>query len=209
MRTFVRVRYSFFLVALLMALRRTDPLAIVMWLIAVFIAVLVHELGHAMAARFYRQVPQIELYAMGGVTEWRDEGRLRWYERIAISFSGPGLGFVIGGLVLAAGQTTGTEPYYLQVLYRDFLWATLGWGLFNLLPIMPLDGGQIVAELLERWRGAFMGRTLARQVSFVFGVLGLFAAATLGQMWAGVLCGFLAYDNLQRMRGLPGVQLPR
>jgi hypothetical protein len=53
------------------------------------------------------------------------------------------------------------------------------------------------------------GRLLARQVSVATGIIGLAAGILLDQAWLGLLCGVLAFDNYQRMRGLPGVALPR
>jgi hypothetical protein len=57
--------------------------------------------------------------------------------------------------------------------------------------------------------GASAGRLLARQISCVTGFAGLLAGFALAQVWAGLLCGIFAFDNLQQIRGLPGVRLPR
>lgn len=71
LRTLVKVRYTFFLVALLMGIQRGFSLAVLVWLVVVFVAVLTHELGHAVAAQYYGQRPQIELHALvGGSWSW-------------------------------------------------------------------------------------------------------------------------------------------
>ena len=113
--------------------------------------------------------------------------------------------------MLYAGQLVHptAEPYVLRVARYDFLWATIAWGLFNLLPLIPLDGGQALSEILQHRMGADAGRLRARKISCVVGFAGLIAGFALDQMWAGLLCGIFAFDNLQRMRGLPGVALPR
>jgi Zn-dependent protease len=80
---------------------------------------------------------------------------------------------------------------------------------FNLLPLLPMDGGQVLAETLEHRLGGQRGRLVARKVSCVTGFVGMVVGFVLNQLWAGLLCGIFAFDNLQRMRGLPGIALPK
>ena len=210
LRTLVKVRYTFFLTALLLGLRRPSVITLLEWVVVSFLAVLLHELGHALAARFYRQNPHIELHAMGGHTSWTWRDELKWHERVVISLAGPGIGFVVGGL-LYLGQVwfPVQEPYLLRLARYDFLWVTIAWGAFNLLPLLPLDGGRALCETLEHRLGRQRGRLLTRKVSCITGFLGLIGGFASGQLWAGFLCGIFAFDNLQRMRGLPGVDLSR
>ena len=70
LRTLVKVRYTFFLSAFLLGLRSASVATLLVWVAVVFAAILLHEVGHALAARFYRQTPQIELHFMGGTTKW-------------------------------------------------------------------------------------------------------------------------------------------
>jgi len=210
LRNLVRVRYTFFLVAFLAALGARSVVALLVWVAVAFVAVLVHELGHALAARFYRQDPRIELHAMGGVTTWTWVDELKWHERLVIYLAGPGIGFVLARLLYLAQLVAPLSgPSVLRLARYDFFWATIAWGVFNLLPVIPLDGVQALREILERRMGADAGRLLARKISCVVGFAGLLTAFALDQMWAGFLCGIFAFDNLQRMRGLPGVALPR
>ena len=147
---------------------------------------------------------------MRGTTKWTWVDSLKWRQRVAISLAGPGTGFLLGGLLyLGSVLVPVQEPYLVRLAGYDFLWITLAWGAFNLLPMMPLDGGQALAETLEHRLGAQRGRLLARKVSCVAGFIGLLGGFALNQLWAGLLCGIFAFDNLQRMRGLPGVPLPR
>jgi stage IV sporulation protein FB len=210
LRTLVKVRYTFFLTAFLLGLRRQSVAALFVWVVVLLVAILLHELGHGLAARFYGQSPQIELHAMGGTTTWAWVDELKWYQRVVISVAGPGIGFVIGGLLyLGAALVPVDEPYLLRLARYDFLWVAIAWGIFNLLPMLPLDGGQVLSETLEHWLGSTHGRLRARKVSCVTGFIGLVVGFALNQPWAGLLCGIFAFDNLQRMRGLPGVALPR
>jgi len=210
LRTLVKVRYTFFLTSFLLGLRNRSVPTLLVWVAVVFSAILLHELGHALAARFYGQSPQISLHAMGGTTSWAWVDELKWSQRIVISAAGPGIGFVAGGLLyLGSLLAPLNEPYLLRVAQYDFFWITLAWGLFNLLPLLPFDGGQILGETLERRLGADQGRLWTRRVSCATGFIGLAAGLLLNQLWAGLLCGLFALDNLQRMRGQPGFAWPR
>lgn len=210
LRCLVRVRYSFFLVSVLLALRSRSVTRILVWVVVVFVAILLHELGHALMARYYRQTPRIELHAMGGETTWTWVSEPKRFQTVYISLAGPGIGFLAGGLLWLAGWVIPPqEPYVLTLARYDFLWVTLAWGLFNLLPIFPLDGAHIAGELMERGMGRGRGRLMARQLSVATALICLGAALVADQTWVALLCGVLAFDNYQRMRGMPGVAMPR
>jgi Zn-dependent protease len=209
-RNAVAIRYPFFLVALLMGGRRPPPL-LPGWLIVVTLAILLHELGHAVAARTLGQDPAIELHAMGGTTSWRWRGVARWHQRAAISLAGPLVGFVAAGLVYAALALLGAGrlPYPLIVAVGDFLWVTIAWGAFNLLPILPLDGGGIIEAVLCARLDEARARHFARVVSCACGAICAILAIAASQVWAGVLCALFAWSNLQRIRGARGVAPPK
>lgn len=209
-RCLVRVRYTFFLATALLGLRSRSITGIAAWLVAVFAAVLLHEFGHAFAARAFRQKPRIELHALGGETTWAWTNGLTWFQRVYIALAGPAAGFAVGGLLWLAGRFIPPgEPHVVSLVRHNFLWATLAWGAFNLVPMFPLDGGQVFAEVVEHRFGRDRGRLLARQVSIGAGLVGLAAGILLDEAWLGLLCGVLAFDNYQRLRGLPGFALPR
>jgi stage IV sporulation protein FB len=177
-------------------------------LVVVFVAILLHECGHALAARYFGQQPQIELHAMGGVTTWTWVDHLRWWNRVVISLAGPVAGFILGAVVWAVTAVWPPESLILHYARYQFLWVSFGWGAFNLLPLLPLDGGHVMCEYLEHKRGRDQGRVLARKVSIATGVAGLALGVAADEAWAGLLCGIFAFDNYQRMQGLPGVKLP-
>jgi len=190
----------FFLTAWLIG-GRQEPLWMVVWVLVVVVGILAHELGHAFVGRKLGMEPWIRLVAFGGMTGWSRPRPLSSGQQILISIAGPAVGIAIGGSVLVAAQAgllVGASPAVAHVL-RDILWVNLGWGILNLLPILPLDGGHIAASVATILLGA-KGRIGARVLSVVLTVaIGLWAL-TAGQWWIMVLGVVLTVSNVQALR---------
>jgi stage IV sporulation protein FB len=124
-----------------------------MWVVCVFVSVLVHELGHVLVGRLFGSSGHIVLYSMGGLAVGSNQLRQRW-QRIAVLFAGPGAELLFLGVVAAVAYLV---PYqvprelrlYEAALWSMLVWINLFWGLLNLLPIFPLDGGQIAREVCQ------------------------------------------------------------
>jgi Zn-dependent protease len=203
----VRVRYSFLLVALVLgASGRSSVGAVLVWVAVTFAAVLIHELGHALCARALGFVPAIELHAMGGATSWAWTRRPRWFERLLASLAGPGMGFLAGGLVWIGLQAVSLSdaPRLLRLAVGDFLWVSVAWGIFNLLPILPMDGGAALQALLEGGLGPARAAFVARVVSCLAGVALAWLGVRAGLTWVSVLAALFTYDNFRALaaRGL-------
>src|SRR5215813_765739 len=136
----VKIDPSFlFICALLAYSRLSAPAFLIEWLIVIFVSILVHELGHALVVRSFGMSPQILLYSMGGLTSWTDEKGISHAKRIAISVAGPFAGFLFGGIVFLTeykfpdlfADRFGAQTYF------DLMLVNFGWGIFNLLPILP------------------------------------------------------------------------
>jgi Zn-dependent protease len=121
--------------------------ALLSWVGVVFVSVLMHELGHAlMAMSLGSDVAAIRLYTGGGLT-YHDRALSRWRE-VAVSAAGPLTGFLFGGLMLAINILVPPKSYMGQIILMDLLWVNFGWGIINLLPVPPLDGGHIARGVL-------------------------------------------------------------
>ncbi len=159
----VRVQVWFWIVTLLFAARGdAQPAELVLWVVVVFCSVLLHEMGHALAAKSYGWAPQITLHGFGGFARYLPTYRTR-YSTLLISAAGPAIGFALAGLIVGILNVAGLEAPLLgwnlggshpidnsnlRLLVSLTLYANIFWGLLNLLPIYPLDGGQIARELL-------------------------------------------------------------
>lgn len=202
----VRVRFPFFLMVLLLggAMRdetgRQDPRLLVLWAAIVFVSVLVHELGHAIVGRSFGLRPWIELHGMGGTTAWAQESELGHGRRIAVSLAGPFAGFLLGALVFAVSRYAVVPSSPLGRFAVDrLLWVNVGWGILNLVPMLPLDGGNVmrgVLQILTRGRG----EKAARVVSIAIAGSVLLYAFTTQQIWIGFLGGLFVFSNVQALR---------
>ena len=125
------------------------PQRLGIWLLLAFLAVLTHELGHAVAARMIGAQPSIALVALGGVTSYVPPRPLSRISSLGIALAGPAVGLVVGGALLVVGRSVDVEPGGLaEYTLLMAIFTTLGWSVLNLLPIVPLDGGQAMRELL-------------------------------------------------------------
>jgi stage IV sporulation protein FB len=153
-----------------------DVGALMIWVAVCFVSILLHELGHVIAFRLFGARAEIALYAWGGLAiPDRDYSR-RTSAYVTICVAGPLAGFCLAALAVGAALASGTQPhfgfvhhviptvsawpaseflessavYYRFIAINDLLWINFYWGLMNLLPVYPLDGGQASRALFER-----------------------------------------------------------
>lgn len=196
----VRVGLGFWLVSLFLGFQPGRSIqdgvrSAIAWTVIVFVSVLLHELGHALVARRYGARPSIFLHAFGGLTAYATEGvQLTRGRRILISLAGPFAGFVFGTAVwLVARRFSLTEGQ--NHLVRMVLFVNVGWGLINLLPVLPLDGGNVLAAALGPKR-AFATAIVSGTVAAIVAILGLQAKLP----FVVVLFGFAAFNAFSQAR---------
>ena len=151
----VRVEWSFFLIALFLYGTR-DMQFFFVWIAVLLPSILVHELGHAFAARGLGAKPSIVIHSFGGYTAYMPPREPTRRESIGVSLAGPfagfGLGLVVVGVAFVAGFAIDLDIYATDDVARRTIGLAilinLGWGLLNLLPMLPLDGGHVVEQLL-------------------------------------------------------------
>jgi Zn-dependent protease len=165
----VRVHPLFWLVMALISGQRDNLGLIVTFIAAAFVSVLVHECGHGLMARSFGDSPAILLYGMGGLCFTGERSHYP-RRRLAVLACGPGAGFLLFGVTVIAGRLFfGIDPRdslaavglghrvgggggfpsrLVEEFYLYLLFINLWWGLLNLLPIWPLDGGQMTSVLL-------------------------------------------------------------
>jgi hypothetical protein len=196
----VTVEITFILLALFLgSRRRADTTLLVEWILVVFFSVLLHEFGHALAGRSFGLEPRIRLYAFGGLTSWSAGRDLTPGRSILVSAAGPGAGFLLGALVLLVRTPLESGgSWMMHVTVQDLLWVNFGWGILNLLPIRPLDGGNIAFRLEQMVTGSKKGR-ISQVGSLVLASAAALWALSAGQYWILMLTGLMAFSNGQQL----------
>jgi len=152
-----------------------DPASILLFVAIVFVSVLTHELGHAFMGRAFGLKPAIALHGLGGLTSWTGGRAIGPGRSFLISLAGPAMGFFLGGLLLLAGFAISVlapsyhMPEQAHALAMAALSVNIVWSIFNLLPILPLDGGNALRSF---WALTKIGdaEVVARIVSMIVGV---------------------------------------
>ena len=225
----VRVHPLFWVIALLLG-SSGGIVQMLIWVLAVFVSILIHELGHALAMRFYGQLSYIVLHFSGGLTvpesiSWGGRSANVAFspnQHILISLAGPFAGFLLAGLVTAGvlfsggsivtGYLLGVIPLpvmavlpiggsILQSLVMALLWINIFWGVINLMPVYPLDGGQVARYLLlENDPSDGVRKSLWLSV-IAGGLVALAGFIFLRSVYMAILFGFLAFQSYQSLQG--------
>ena len=240
----VRVHPAFFILPVLFSnsFFQADLNAgvVVMVIAAVFfLAVLIHELGHTIAFRFFGIDSHIVLYWMGGLAipsngmgSWRG-GRSRSLnanEQIVVSLAGPIAGLLLAGaFALAAflitgnlgvrwlgpipiigynpGDTILADSAPLNLFVMASILINIFLNLFNLLPVFPLDGGQVARQLFIK-TDPHTGVRKSMMLSLAVAVFIALYAMSIGDSFLGIFFGFMAWSNYQQLMFQGGGRRP-
>lgn len=200
----VRIHPSFFLMAAILGMPRgfspAEVAQTLVWVVVVTVSILIHELGHAFAARSMGGTASIELYALGGMARQRHQSKLTHGQRAWISFAGPLAGLTLGALVFLLGrvEVVATNDV-LRDVQRQLLWVNLGWGVLNLLPMLPLDGGHILHAGLDAVTGG-KGTRAAHIISVTVGVACTALALYAQLYWAAFIAGWCTLSTIRGLR---------
>lgn len=193
----VTVHVSFLLVMGFLGFALGDAVLIGVWVVVGAASVLLHELGHAVTARMAGFEPRVELAGMGGVTSYRGERSRGW--SLAISAAGPVVQILAGLAALPFVPGVGIVYRGDLVEFALSVWVvvSLFWGGMNLIPILPLDGGQLFRNLLPG--GAATRTRVAEIVSVGIAVAGVIWALLENLTIAALLAGWFGFANLQSL----------
>lgn len=174
------------------SLQRGEPMQVaLLWIPTLFFSILIHELGHAGmigALGFGRSV--VVLGGFGGVT--MNARQARPWQDILISLAGPVAGYLLAlviGWSFARSTFLQSDPFFRE-WFGQLHWANIAWAIFNLIPIYPLDGGQVfrnLAMIFTTERNSFIATSWLSMILagllLVFGLFGRnFFLATIAFM---------------------------
>ena len=224
----VSVHPLFWLITLLLG-STGDLVLIPIWIVVLFVSILVHELGHALAFRRYGQHSRIVLHFAGGLTipepvSWGSgyaNVGLSPNQHIFITLAGPGAGFIFAALIIAIVAVLGGSvittrlfgfiplplnallPFggsVLSVMISMLLWVNVFWGLINLVPVYPLDGGNVTRNVLIQV-DPIDGVRKSLWISVIAGgLLALAGFIFMRSIFIALLFGLLAFQSFQALR---------
>jgi Zn-dependent protease len=189
----VTLHWSFALVALFGIGRYSEAPEVAAWTIAVFVAVLLHESGHAYSAKAYGATDvTVTLFALGGYTQWVPKPTMTPGKRFIVSAAGSAVGIAVGLLLLwfARQGTFDQVPSWGVAFVDTFILVGLIWGVLNWIPLLPLDGGHMLNHALAIFWPE-QAYNVALGVSTVVGVGLIGAAFYYGQTFMAIFIIFI------------------
>lgn len=203
-------------------LTQGDPRKLFLWELAVFLSILVHEMGHALMIRRYGEWPRIVLLLLGGLAIGGGQRSSR--QQVVISAAGPFAQIMLALLTIAVVRAAGYQfvwkiPFWNNDWFdlnglnqpelplaglNDFVFylvfPSIIWAVINLVPVFPLDGGQIARSLFH-----IVDPRGGVRKSLVLGIIAGGAVALYafqnGEMYLGILFAALAFDSYQTYQG--------
>lgn len=182
---------------------------LVLWIAAALASILIHELGHTFMMRKFGARASIMLYSFGGLAI-PDRGFTRG-QNILVSLAGPVVEVTLGLLAyfILKAQLQGESYWevahvtqlkgvpYTFIFLWNFAFISVFWGLLNLLPIYPLDGGHVINNFLgpsfykfTMWTGAILAT-----------LIGIYSFKLTHSTYNVLIFGMLAWQNVQRATG--------
>ena len=173
--------------------------------VGIFLSILLHELGHAWAGRWFGVgTTAIELNGLGGLCYFDRSLPNSVFARSVISLAGPFANLVLwqlfGFAAAASGSAGGGLPYHVM---STLAFANLLLLIFNLLPAFPLDGGRV----LEAWLSPFLGGIWSSRVVATLGLIvtaGIAYLAIPNQIFMMMMALLLAIHNWQVLQSTGG-----
>ncbi len=241
----VRISPFFWLAALVLGwdITGADGLHVLMWTAAVFLSLLVHEFGHALAFRRFGVSSHVVLYHFGGLavpdshSSYGFGRSLDSRQQIIVSAAGPAAQLALAAVIIILARVAGHSVIWPQFLFPidfvlpysppfvpgELLWGgstpipnepindfafyillpSVFWALMNLLPVYPLDGGQISREvfLLMNVRDGIRNSLI---LSIVTGIAAAVYGFTSGQSMLAILFGLLAFQSYMTLQAYSG-----
>lgn len=193
----VSVDLTFLIVAALLSSSWTggEPSLLLLGIGVVVFSILIHELGHAFVFRSLGAAPSIRLTGFGGLTSAHSTGRgwPRWGQLVATA-AGPAAGFLLAGVAWTLQRTLPVPNLMTLIALEVFVYLNVLWSALNLLPIFPLDGGQLLRELLRLFRRRNPERTSVL-VSIVVGLAAAGLALSVQEYWGAAIAAYLVFVN--------------
>lgn len=176
---------------------------LMMILLALVLTILLHELGHALVAMAVGMYGvSITITGLGGLCSYTGERRPK--QELLISAAGPATNLMLAALSWTVINQGGVGEETLNFLLSYFFLFNLVLGIFNSLPIFPLDGGQMALSISRMVTREHTARRFTLGLSFVAAILGFAVYVALTRqapsLFTLVLVMFLLFTAYRELR---------
>ena len=165
------------------------------------LGVLIHEFGHALTAKHFHLNPEVTLCGLGGLTTHARPNSPK--QDFLITLAGPMAGLVVAGVIFGIlflvnllGFAPLLDKYQLLKIFLSYtMYINLIWGIFNLLPVRPMDGSKVFTHLLAKITKPERAVQIISIFSFVLAV-GMIIYFALGRnMFMIIISIYFAFIN--------------
>jgi Zn-dependent protease/CBS domain-containing protein len=162
-----------------------DAIRDIIFILALFGCVVLHELGHALSAKRYGiKTRDITLLPIGGLARL-EKMPDKPMQELVVALAGPAVNVVIAAIIFVGLQVTGLwQPFTAETMIdgpflQRLLVVNIFLVLFNMLPAFPMDGGRalraILASQMGQLRATRIAASVGHSMALLFGFLGLFS----------------------------------
>lgn len=170
-------------------------LQVCLFILAGFLSILVHELGHALTGKAFGAPTAITLQAFGGFASFPPNAFSRGQD-IIVTAAGPAIQIALGGLFFFIARFYKAPSEAITVFIYYVFIISIFWALINLIPVIPLDGGRLMAAILGPSREA-----ISLKISIVAAIIGgIVMFKIIGSFIFPIFLGMMAYQNWQALQ---------
>jgi len=162
-----------------------------LFILAGFVSILIHEMGHALMIKHYKLPTQVVLSNFGGYATY-PAGILNRKQSFLVTAAGPGIQVLAAVLIWYLSPYLGLTDNLLSQFIGTFIYISIFWAGLNCLPILPLDGGQMLGAIMGPRRKAGVHLTGIITAALV-AILALYTSSIFG----AIFMGMFAYQNYQ------------
>jgi stage IV sporulation protein FB len=176
-----------------------------MTMVVLFAIALWHELGHYVAASFFRwRIREVLVFPFGGVLVVDEHTDVPIYQEIIVTLAGPMQHMYLMFVFYLLIQT----QLIAQTVLMPYMQANVGLLLFNLLPVLPLDGGKILTAVGSRFFAYYKVLRFSYLWSMAVGIVGLLFLSLVCRaggfaIQVFVMSSFIVYSNYSGFTHIP------